>query len=106
MAMYRGASGTDVVSCEIGLLIHSSEEQTAFSSAHLQSDVVRRLFLLQRWMLQSTGPYPWVSRMGRMITLQPDQVLALCVRADGLRGSGGTISWGAEFRCSQRESDI
>ena len=106
MAMAQAASGADFVAVELGLLIASSEERTGIGTSHLSLDVVRRIFHIQRWMIQDTAPWPWVSRMAKMITLSQDAELNAVIRVKGVRGSGGTVTWGADIRWSERETDI
>jgi len=106
MCMAHGASGADFVAVEIGLLILSSEERTGIGTSHLSLDVMRRIFHVQRWMIQDTAPWPWVSRMAKMITLGQDAELNFVIRVKGIRGSGGQVTWGADLRWSERETDI
>jgi len=106
MVMAVGASGTDIVEIEHGLVILSSEESAGLSTSHLTSDIVRRLFGLQRWMIGSMGPWPYSSRMHKMITLHRDDELWSCIRMRGIRGSGAQISWGLACRWSDREVNI
>jgi len=106
MVMAIGASGTDIVEVEHGLLIMSNDEAEGVGTAHLEGDMVRRIFGLQRWMIGDTGPFPYTSRMHKMITLHRDDELWSCIRMRGVRGSGAAVGWGGAYRWSDREVNI